>query len=273
MSGEIAKEAYRRMLLVRRFEEKCGQLVALGVIREIGALATGREAIPTSIALARAVSEPLVSATGPYGSSLVMGMDPVALFRSIISGAPEISRIEAPDTQICPSAAVAISRAIEHATSVGPVFCWLDAAGADSSSTLGALSKAQPAGLPIVFLITVTSQEAEHALAGLRFSIEHVDGADVGRIKSLCCEAADRARLQRAASVILVRSTAFQGHLAASQRAPGSKELPRENWDPIARLRQRLLDEYGVSESEVKALEKSAREQVTQAASMARADA
>jgi TPP-dependent pyruvate/acetoin dehydrogenase alpha subunit len=101
--------------------------------------------------------------------------------------------------------------------------------------------------------------------------VSHADSVDVGRIKTLCCAAAERARLKGLPTLILVRSAGFQGHAAAKRRETGRGQSSRESWDPVAHLRQRLLDAYEMREVELKAIEKAVRDRISSAAAASRA--
>lgn len=271
ITAEIAKRAYERMLLLRRFEEKCGQLVALGVVSETAPLATSREAVPVSIALARAPGETFVSATGLYSCLLALGVDAETLFRDLTAGIPsQEARGAEVGLHYCASMADALSTAAVQARQGAAVYCWIDATAECSPVRLPTLSNIPKSELPLVVIANIKSDAAEVVSSAPGLIVSHADSVDVGRIKTLCCVAAARARLKGIPTLILVRTAGFQGH-AAKRQEPGARQPSRESWDPVAHLRQRLLDEYGMREAELKALEKAVRDRISSAAAASRA--
>ncbi|HEX5453203.1 MAG TPA: thiamine pyrophosphate-dependent enzyme, partial [Stellaceae bacterium] len=100
---------------------------------------------------------------------------------------------------------------------------------------------------------------------------EQVDGMDVVAIN-----AAGRAAIAHARSegpIILEMLTyRYRGHSMSDPAKYRSKEevdRMRTEHDPISHLRQRLLDEHGATEDELKRIEKEARDRVVEAAQFA----
>ena len=272
MTAEIAKEAYGKMLLLRRFEEKCGQLVALGVLGEFASMATSREGIPVSMALARMPGEVCVTATGVHSTLLALGIEPEAVFADLVSGTGYPNgEVAKRNVHFRSTSKDALAKAATEARSGAATFCWIDATREDRAACFAALSNLLKPGLPLIVLAHIEADAADCLSSPPGLLIVHADCADAGRIKTYCCEAAERARQQDLPALILVRTMGFQGHVAADRRGPGARQPSRETWDPIARLRLRLLDEYRLAEADLKAMEKAVRDRITSAAAAARA--
>jgi hypothetical protein len=173
--------------------------------------------------------------------------------------------------QFCASAPDALAAAATQSPPGAAVFCWIDATSEAETASLAGLSSALRPHRPLVVIANVKSGSDVAVPAAPGLLVAHADSADAGRIRSLCCTAAERARLQGQPSLLLVRTAGFQGHAAAEQQRPGTRQPARETWDPIAALRRRLLDEYGVSEAVLKAMEKAVRDRISSAAAAARA--
>src|ERR1700744_1071677 len=77
-SGFTAEEelkAYRDMLLIRRFEEKAGQLYGMGVIGGFCHLYIGQEAVVVGIEMALKKGDQVITAYRDHGHMLACGMD------------------------------------------------------------------------------------------------------------------------------------------------------------------------------------------------------
>ena len=71
-----ALDLYRRMLLIRRFEEKAGQLYGMGLISGFCHLYIGQEAVVVGMQAAAGANDTLVTSYRDHGHMLACGMDP-----------------------------------------------------------------------------------------------------------------------------------------------------------------------------------------------------
>ncbi|GBR42380.1 pyruvate dehydrogenase (acetyl-transferring) E1 component subunit alpha [Gluconobacter roseus] len=76
LSPETMKRAYRDMLLVRRFEEKAGQLYGMGLIGGFCHLYIGQEAVVVGIGLNMKQGDKSITSYRDHGQMLVAGMTP-----------------------------------------------------------------------------------------------------------------------------------------------------------------------------------------------------
>ncbi|WP_408873355.1 pyruvate dehydrogenase (acetyl-transferring) E1 component subunit alpha [Gluconobacter roseus] len=76
LSPETMKRAYRDMLLVRRFEEKAGQLYGMGLIGGFCHLYIGQEAVVVGIGLNMKQGDKSITSYRDHGHMLVAGMTP-----------------------------------------------------------------------------------------------------------------------------------------------------------------------------------------------------
>ena len=76
MSKEEELRAYREMLLIRRFEEKAGQLYGMGQIGGFCHLYIGQEAVVVGMQMAIREGDQVITAYRDHGHMLVCGMDP-----------------------------------------------------------------------------------------------------------------------------------------------------------------------------------------------------
>src|SRR5881275_1841042 len=75
-SKEDELHAYRRMLLIRRFEEKAGQMYGMGLIGGFCHLYIGQEAIVVGMKLAMRDGDQMITGYRDHGHMLACGMDP-----------------------------------------------------------------------------------------------------------------------------------------------------------------------------------------------------
>ena len=75
-SREQELAAYRDMLVIRRFEEKAGQLYGMGLIGGFCHLYIGQEAVVTGMQMAREEGDQVITAYRDHGHMLASGMDP-----------------------------------------------------------------------------------------------------------------------------------------------------------------------------------------------------
>lgn len=76
LSRENMEQAYRKMLLVRRFEEKTGQLYGMGLIGGFCHLYIGQEAVVVGVGLAMKEGDRSITSYRDHGQMLVAGMSP-----------------------------------------------------------------------------------------------------------------------------------------------------------------------------------------------------
>ncbi|MGO9787743.1 MAG: thiamine pyrophosphate-dependent enzyme, partial [Stellaceae bacterium] len=76
VSAEKMLEFYRSMLLIRRFEEKAGQMNGMGLIGGFCHLYIGEEAVVTGAMAAIEPGDTIVTAYRDHGHMLSTGMDP-----------------------------------------------------------------------------------------------------------------------------------------------------------------------------------------------------
>ena len=76
VSAEELKRYYRDMLLIRRFEEKAGQLYGMGLIGGFCHLYIGQEAVVVGLEAAASEGDKRVTSYRDHGHMLACGMDP-----------------------------------------------------------------------------------------------------------------------------------------------------------------------------------------------------
>src|ERR1700744_2513530 len=75
-AGDLLLAFYREMLLIRRFEERAGQLYGMGLIGGFCHLYIGQEAIAVGVPSARQSDDQIITGYRDHGHMLAAGIDP-----------------------------------------------------------------------------------------------------------------------------------------------------------------------------------------------------
>src|SRR5204862_2610832 len=88
----LAKKFYRDMLLIRRFEEKAGQLYGMGLIGGFCHLYIGQEAVVVGMQAALKPGDQVITAYRDHGHMLATGMDPKGVMAELTGRATGYSK-------------------------------------------------------------------------------------------------------------------------------------------------------------------------------------
>ena len=84
--------AYREMLLIRRFEEKAGQMYGMGLIGGFCHLYIGQEAVVTGINMAARPDDASITSYRDHGHMLAVGIDPKGVMAELTGRADGLSK-------------------------------------------------------------------------------------------------------------------------------------------------------------------------------------
>src|SRR6202453_3110042 len=88
----LSKKFYSDMLLIRRFEEKAGQLYGMGLIGGFCHLYIGQEAVVVGMQAALKPGDQIITAYRDHGHMLATGMDPKGVMAELTGRASGYSR-------------------------------------------------------------------------------------------------------------------------------------------------------------------------------------
>ncbi len=211
-------DAYKRMLLIRRFEEKAGQLYGMGHIGGFCHLYIGQEAVVVGMQMALEPGDQVITAYRDHGHTLATGMDPKSVMAELTGRRDGCSKgkggsmhMFAPDKGFygghgIVGATVPLGAGLAFANKYrgnGRVcLTYFGDGAANQGQVYEAFNMAELWKLPVVFIIENnkyamgtsierSSSTTNLAQRGLSFDIpgEHVDGMDVEAVR-----AAGRAR-------------------------------------------------------------------------------
>ncbi len=295
--------AYRSMLLIRRFEEKAGQLYGMGHIGGFCHLYIGQEAVVVGMQMASREGDQVITAYRDHGHTLSVGMDPNSVMAELTGRRGGCSRgkggsmhMFAPEKHFygghgIVGASLPLGAGLAFANlyrgNGNVCLCYFGDGAANQGQVYETFNMAELWKLPIVFVIENnkyamgtsierSSATTELCQRGRSFDIpgEHVDGMDVEAVRSAGERAIARARSGKGPMILEMLTYRYRGHSMsdpAKYRTREEVQQMRETRDPIEMVRQRLVKQ-GVSEDDLKKIDREVRDQVTAATDFALAD-
>jgi pyruvate dehydrogenase E1 component alpha subunit len=291
--------AYRSMLLIRRFEEKAGQLYALQAIHGVCPLCIGQEASIVGMMMAARASDPVITGYRTHGALLARGVDAKLVMAELLGRTTGLAggkggtvRMFAPEHRFYGghgSAGLAaplgngLAFAARYRGGDAVTLCFFGDGAASRGRVLEAYRMAARWSLPIVFVIdnntaapgaSIALGQVPSALAssGSAAAIpgEQVDGIDVRRAFVAGRRAVARARHGDGPTILEMLTYRYRGHGGMPARVGGA-ERRIEDADPISKARNRILASSILTLDALKALEKEVKDTVAAAAAAARA--
>jgi pyruvate dehydrogenase E1 component alpha subunit len=289
--------AYRTMLLIRRFEEKVGQLCALGAVEGSCALSIGHEAAIVGALMAARPAERVIAPERCHGHMLALGIEPQTILAELLSRAHGIcaetgasgprfagahrlvGAVREPAVAAALGAGVAFA-AVERGSDA-VCLCFLGDADAAGPAVHDTYALAAAWRLPIVYLVDryrapaggLSSPAAPEHGGRVAMASARADGMDVRTARAAVAEAIGRARSGAGPVLLEMTTVAYQGHRAVGRARTGARLERREEIDPLARMRLRLVSEAVAAEAQLKAMEKEVRDLIAAAAETARSGA
>ena len=292
---------YRDMLLIRRFEEKAGQLYGLGLIGGFCHLYIGQEAV--AIGLQSALTpgkDSVITGYRDHGHMLAYGIDPNVIMAELTGRAAGISRGKGGSmhmfstshkfygghgivgAQVSLGAGLAFGH--KYSGDGGICLAYFGDGASNQGQVYESFNMAELWKLPIIFVIennqyamgtSVNRASAEDQLyrRGESFRIPgiQVDGMDVLAVRGAAEVAIDWVRAGKGPVLLEMKTYRYRGHSMsdpAKYRSRDEVQAVREKSDPIEGAKEDLL-KMGVTEDALKAIEKEIRAIVNASAEFA----
>ncbi|NRG18751.1 pyruvate dehydrogenase (acetyl-transferring) E1 component subunit alpha [Rhizobiales bacterium] len=303
-SKEEELEAYKEMLLIRRFEEKAGQLYGMGLIGGFCHLYIGQEAVVIGMQLAKKDGDQMITGYRDHGHMLAMGLDPKGVMAELTGRRGGLSKGKGGSMHMFSKekdfygghgivgAQVSLGTGLAFANRYredGRVSMTFFGDGASNQGQVyESFNMAQLWKLPVVFVIENnkygmgTSVERASATTdlsqrGASFGIpgEQVDGMDVRAVKAASEKALEHCRSGKGPYILEMITYRYRGHSMsdpAKYRSKDEVQKMRTERDPIEQVRNRLIEKKWASEDELKEIDKKVREVVNEAAEFAQND-
>jgi pyruvate dehydrogenase E1 component alpha subunit len=292
---------YRDMLLIRRFEEKAGQLYGMGQIAGFCHLYIGQEAVVTGCRAAMIDGDQMVTGYRDHAHMLALDMTSRGIMAELTGRSGGYSRGKGGSMHMFSTekhfygghgivgAQVPIGAGLALAnkyTGNGNVSLAFFGDGASNQGQVyEAFNMAKLWDLPVVFVIENnqyamgtsvqrSSAETELYKRGSSFEIKglQVDGMNVLEVRDACRKAIKHARDGKGPMILEMKTYRYRGHSMsdpAKYRSRDEVTKTRSERDPIDMAKARLLDEKWVTEDELKAIDKEIKAVVADSAEFA----
>jgi pyruvate dehydrogenase E1 component alpha subunit len=294
-------EFYKQMLLIRRFEEKAGQLYGLGLIGGFCHLYIGQEAV--AIGLQSALTpgkDSVITGYRDHGHMLAYGIDPNIIMAELTGRAAGISKGKGGSmhmfstehkfygghgivgAQVSLGAGLAFGH--KYSNDGGVCLAYFGDGASNQGQVYEAFNMAELWKLPIIFVIennqyamgtSVNRASAEDQLyrRGESFRIPgiQVNGMDVLEVRGAAEVALNWVRAGKGPVLLEMKTYRYRGHSMsdpAKYRSRDEVQAVREKSDPIDGAKEDLL-KMGVKEDDLKVIEKEIRAIVNASAEFA----
>ena len=292
ITRQEALDAFRRMLLIRRFEERAGQLYAMGQINGFCHLSIGREAVIAGLAMAATEIDQVITSHRCHGHALAQGCDPKLVMAELLGRASGLNagkggslHLMAPERNFfgghgivgAPvSLAAGLAFANRYRGNGAVTVCTFGQGAADQGQVYEAFNLAQLWQLPVVYVIDNDTGETGHAEttlanrgAALGITGWQVDGIDVGAVRGAGRMAMAMARGGAGPVVLEMLTYPYRGHATPDAGNSGGRQRSLDEIDPVANLKQRLISESWASDDEIKIVDREVRSVVREAVTFA----
>ncbi len=292
---------YKQMLLIRRFEEKAGQLYGLGFIGGFCHLYIGQEAVAVGLQSALTPGkDSVITGYRDHGHMLAYGIDPKVIMAELTGRAAGISKGKGGSmhmfstehkfygghgivgAQVSLGAGLAFGH--QYSGDGGVCLAYFGDGAANQGQVYEAFNMASLWKLPIIFVIennqyamgtSVNRSSAEDQLfrRGESFRIPglQIDGMDVLACRGAAETALEWVRAGKGPVILEMKTYRYRGHSMsdpAKYRSRDEVQSVRDKSDPIEHVKK-LLEGASVGEGDLKGIEQEIRKQVNEAADFA----
>ncbi|HWM32340.1 MAG TPA: pyruvate dehydrogenase (acetyl-transferring) E1 component subunit alpha [Methyloceanibacter sp.] len=307
-SPELTKEqernAYHDMLLIRRFEEKAGQMYGMGLIGGFCHLYIGQEAVVVGMQMALKKGDAVITGYRDHGHMLACGMDAKGVMAELTGRSHGYSRGKGGSMHMFSAekgfygghgivgAQVPLGTGLAFASKYRGTdnvsLTYFGDGAANQGQVYESFNMAKLWKLPVVYIIEnnqyamgtslarasattdLSQRGAAHDVPG-----ERVDGMDVRAVKAAGDKAVQWCRDGNGPIILEMLTYRYRGHSMsdpAKYRTREEVEKVRSENDPIEQVRRRLIEKKWASEDELKKIDAKVREVVNEAAEFATND-
>jgi len=286
---------FEKMLLIRRFEEKCGQLYGMGMIGGFCHLYIGQEAVVAGIHMAKRKDDSTITSYRDHGHIIMSGIDPKYVMAELTGRASGCSKGKGGSMHMFNKAGkfygghgivgaqVPIGTGIAFAEKYNKTnnvcFTFLGDGAVNQGQVYEAFNMAALWKLPVIYIIENneysmgTSLKRSTAMTDLykkgeSFGIPgfQVDGMDVNSVYNAALQATEFVRGGGGPVIIEVKTYRYRGHSMSDPAKYRTKEEVEEykEQDPLASVKKFILKESLLSEDKLKNLEKKIKTQISE---------
>jgi pyruvate dehydrogenase E1 component alpha subunit len=292
---------YRMMLLIRRFEERAGQLYGMGLIGGFCHLYIGQEAVVIGMQAALKPGDSVITAYRDHGHMLACEMDPDGVMAELTGrkggyskgkgGSMHMFSVEKGfygghgivGAQVPLGTGIAFAH--KYKDDGGVCITYLGDGAANQGQVYESFNMAELWRLPVVYVIENNkygmgtsieraSASTEFYNRGSAYGIpgERIDGMDVLAVKAAGLKAVEFARSGKGPYILEALTYRYRGHSMsdpAKYRTKEEVEEVRKKNDPIDRLREELIAKGVLDDARLKEVDREVRDIVVRAAEFA----
>jgi len=302
VSAEDLKQYYRDMLLIRRFEEKAGQLYGMGLIGGFCHLYIGQEAVVVGLEAAAEEGDRRITTYRDHGHMLACGMDPNGVMAELTGREGGYSRGKGGSMHMFSTEkrfygghgivganvplGAGLAFADKYLGNDRVTFTYFGDGAANQGQVYETFNMAALCQLPVIFVIENnqyamgTSQKRSTSspdiyTRGQAFGIpgEAVDGMDVLAVKEAGDKAVAHCRSGAGPYILEIKTYRYRGHSMsdpAKYRTREEVQKMREEKDAIEHVRELLVSGGHATEEDLKAIDKEIKDVVNASAEFAK---
>ncbi len=293
LSKEQLVAMYRKMYLVRRFEERAGQQYGLGKIAGFCHLYIGQEAVAVGAVEASRPDDYMISGYREHGHALARGSDPGMVMAELFGRDGGYSKGKGGSMHIIDvehhfyGGYGIVGGQIPLATGMGwkarycnedrIALCFFGEAAANQGAFHESFNMASKWKLPVIYIcenngygmgtaVHRVSAEPEiyKRASAYRMRGEQVDGMDVLKVHDAISDCAEYARSGKGPVLLEAMTYRFKGHSMAdpAQYRKRAEVDQFQKRDPILQLREHILKKKVASEAELQAMDDEVKKTV-----------
>ncbi|NJC07255.1 pyruvate dehydrogenase (acetyl-transferring) E1 component subunit alpha [Polymorphobacter fuscus] len=292
---------YRQMLLIRRFEERAGQLYGMGMIGGFCHLYIGQEAVVVGIQDALKSTDSVITGYRDHGHMLAAGIPANAVMAELTGRAAGISKGKGGSMHMFSvehgfygghgivAAQVPLGTGLAFAHKYrgdgGLAVTYFGDGASNQGQVYESFNMAELWKLPVIFVIennqyamgtSVNRSSSEDQLyrRGESFRVPglQVDGMDVLAVRGAAKTATDWVRAGKGPILLELKTYRYRGHSMsdpAKYRSREEVQAMRDKSDPIEHAKREIIDAGFADEAALKAIDKDVRDIVAAAADFA----
>ena len=304
LSKEQELTAYKQMLLIRRFEEKAGQMYGMGLIGGFCHLYIGQEAVVVGMQMALEDGDQVITGYRDHGHMIACDMDPKGVMAELTGrrggyskgkgGSMHMFSVEKGfygghgivGAQVSLGTGLALANRYRGNDRVS--LAYFGDGASNQGQVYESFNMAELWKLPVIYIIennryamgtsvTRSSAQTDFSKRGVSFNIpgEKVDGMDVRAVKDAGERAVAWCRAGKGPMILEMMTYRYRGHSMsdpAKYRTREEVEKVRGEQDPIEQVRLRLIATKRATEDDLKKIDAQVRATVNDAAEFATND-
>ena len=283
-------QCYEKMLLIRRFEEKCGQFYGMGLIGGFCHLYIGQEAVIMGFEFAKQKGDSMITSYRDHAHIIMSGIDPKFVMAELTGRASGCSKgkggsmhmFDIPEkfygghgivgAQVPIGTGLAFAEKYNNTKNI--CYTFLGDGAVNQGQVYEAFNMASLWKLPVVYVIENNEYSMGTAVKrstsmvelykkGESFGIAgiQVNGMDVDAVYNAAVFASDYARSGAGPIIVEVKTYRFRGHSMSDPAKYRTKEEVEQykGRDPLADVRNIIVDNKYASEEDLKTIEKKVK--------------